>query len=103
MSFSRSLRASCCIGALLLLAPSCTSPPNGTSVSPTEASHTAVEAPPTEQVPPDPTVECDAAVRARYPLNRGLVRAATRKPVPPYPSMSVGTRLGHGSVLIEVL
>jgi outer membrane biosynthesis protein TonB len=71
-------------------------------VSPTEASHTAVEAPPPEHVSTEPMLECDAAVRARYPLNRGLVNAATSKPVPPYPS-SFGRGPKGGTVIVEVL
>jgi hypothetical protein len=43
--------------------------------------------------------------RAQYPLNRGLVRFATRKPVFAYPSQSrgAGRAWQPGTVLVEVV
>src|SRR5688572_16689944 len=103
---SRHLIATGLLAVPLLLAQCSTEPPSETSISPRAPSppenrDASSQAPFLAPGPPATAPKCDDASREPYPLNRELVRLATRKPEVPYPSMSRGAwgKLRPGVVL----
>ena len=94
------------VAACLALTPACATQPSGPVVadSPgnTSSAETPVSAPPSVPAFDEPAPDCDRPSQERYPLNRALERAATRKVHPPHPSSGRHTP-PPGRVLVEVV